>query len=663
MQIQGATRNRKTEHERCQTSLNIGSIRYEETYQKVYSSEDMNWRGHNTKLVAAVGSENPRHPLNRKINSYSRINTGGSERDKFRPAAKRKRKEPDAPTPLVYGVLMSLMAYTHVVLNNISSRKRPFVPVELGGQQFEALYDTGADVSCISEIEFRRIPIGERPTKAHPSYGTRFHGAAGGELNVVGMYEIPLRILGQTVTHPLYVIRNLKEKMIIGADLIKKYRLTYCPTRNEVFWPGGQRWALGQVFTHGSIHLDPFSVKNVKVQLRTEDRAIPEARTAIMVNLIHHEIPYLQGGPALIHADALGQATVRMTNCGPEPITLERNSNIGVIENIQHCEVTSISPAVLNAAAESAYAERRLAKISNAKEKLIKQTANLKGVPAEYHQKYLEILMRHHEAFSEDKHDIGRATILQHEIHLKNPNPVYVKQFKIADAHKDYLEDQVKEWLKMGIIEPTLSRYNSPMFLVNKKDGGYRVVQDFRALNAHSHVDKYSMKDVTECIGEIGRSHSTIFSTLDLTSGFWQMTLHPKSRPYTAFTVPGMGQFQWITSAMGLLGCLATFQRLVEAVMHGIQNVLVYIDDLILHAKTHEEHLTTLDNVLRRLVAHNLKCKLEKCVFGSKDVMYLGFHLTEEGIKPGKDKLRTVAEAKPPSNVKEVTVFGAVQLL
>jgi hypothetical protein len=100
-------------------------------------------------------------------------------------------------------------------------------------------------------------------------------------------------------------------------------------------------------------------------------------------------------------------------------------------------------------------------------------------------------------------------------------------------------------------------------------------VQDFRALNNQSYTDKYLMKDVSECIGEIGGSGSTIFSTIDLTAGFWQMILHPRAHPYTAFTVPGMGQFQWITSPMGLLGCPASFQRLMETVVNGLANVII----------------------------------------------------------------------------------------
>jgi hypothetical protein len=165
------------------------------------------------------------------------------------------------------------------------------------------------------------------------------------------------------------------------------------------------------------------------------------------------------------------------------------------------------------------------------------------------------------------------------------------------------------------------------------------------------------MKDVSECIGEIGQSGSTIFSTIDLTAGFWQMILHPRARPYTAFTVPGMGQFQWVTSPMGLLGCPASFQRLMETVVKNIENVIVYIDDLLVHSASHEQHITTLGKVLQRLVTHNIKINLQKCVFGSKEVSYLGFRLTEQGIIPGTDKLRAVKNAPPPSNVQEVHQF------
>ncbi len=179
-------------------------------------------------------------------------------------------------------------------------------------------------------------------------------------------------------------------------------------------------------------------------------------------------------------------------------------------------------------------------------------------------------------------------------------------------------------------------------------------MQDFRLLNQHSHIYKYSMKEISECIGDIGRANSSIFTTLDLTSGFWQMKLDPESQPLTAFTIPNRGQFHWITSPMGLLGCPTSFQRLMEQVLRGLSHILIYIDDVLIHTDTHEKHLEALEQVLLRLHQHHLKINLDKCLFGDQQVSYLGFTLTPEGIKPGKAKLKSIEQAKPPSDVKGI---------
>jgi hypothetical protein len=131
----------------------------------------------------------------------------------------------------------------------------------------------------------------------------------------------------------------------------------------------------------------------------------------------------------------------------------------------------------------------------------------------------------------------------------------------------------------------------------------------------------------------------------------------PQGMPLHSIHCWGMGQFQWVTSPMGLLGCPASFQHLMETVVNKIENIIVYIDDLLVHSASHEQHIATLGQVLQCLVQHNIKINLQKCVFGSKEVSYLGFLLTEEGIKPGTDKLKAVKNAPPPSNVHEVRQF------
>jgi hypothetical protein len=123
--------------------------------------------------------------------------------------------------------------------------------------------------------------------------------------------------------------------------------------------------------------------------------------------------------------------------------------------------------------------------------------------------------------------------------------------------------------------------------------------------------------------------------TLNLTSGFWQMLLQSDSIPKTAFILPGLGQCKWLMSPMGLLGCPASFQKLMEKLMDKIDNLIAYTDDLLIHSQTNKQHLAALDMVINRLSENHIKINLSKCFFGNIQVDYLGFMLTSNNIKPG----------------------------
>ena len=529
------------------------------------------------------------------------------------------------------------------------NNERPFLDGCIGNVTTNMLYDTGASITCISEKTFRRIPAEKRPQKMD-AHGPQFRSAGGHQLQVRGLYNLPIKLLGKSITHPVFVIKDLSEPAIIGIDLINRHGLTYSPRSQKFYWNDGSHWSLGVMRTSNKMNLKPRSTSAITVNVISENHTKP-AKDHPCLGVVHNqEIPGLGGGPALIKINAIGQTVIEINNNSDQEIQLERNTFLGFIENIEDFEIDRFQVEKLCVITEN--------KQVLTKEKRQYLLDNLKvNAPTEEKQKYVDLILKHHTVFSYGKNDLGRADILQHEIRLKTKEPIYVKQFRIPEAHAEHLIQQAKEWLKLGVIQPSRSTYNSPLFLVAKKDGGLRVVQDFRALNANSYIDKYSMKDIHECIAEIGRAGSHIFSTIDLTSGFWQMLLKPQSRAATSFTIPAFGQFERVTSPMGLLGCPASFQRLVELVTKGLENIIVYIDDLLVHSKSHTDHLRQLAELFVRLEKHGLKINLQKCTFGSKDVLYLGFRLTEDGIKPGTDKLKTIAQAKPPANIHEVRQF------
>jgi hypothetical protein len=90
----------------------------------------------------------------------------------------------------------------------------------------------------------------------------------------------------------------------------------------------------------------------------------------------------------------------------------------------------------------------------------------------------------------------------------------------------------------------------------------------------------------------------------------------------------------------------------MEQVLRGLNHILIYI-----HTDTHEKHLEAMEQVLLRLHQHHLKINLDKCLFGDRQVSYLGFTLTPEGIKPGEAKLKSIIQATPPDDVKGIRSF------
>ena len=540
-----------------------------------------------------------------------------------------------------------------------SPSMRPYARAVIHGESIACLFDTGADVSCINSKIYEKV---SPCNQLNAIEGLRPLKAAGGQmLKVHGVQKIELEIDGRKVKHPFLVIDDLNESMILGIDFITKQGLNYSPATREFTWEdGASTWQQGFCQSIKKETIPALSSRLIKVNLITTGGGKPSKGEVVNACAAAEGKPLLSGTQGVIaHQD--GVAMIMVQNCAPVDVKVKRGELIGRIENLTGCEMTEIRS--LTEAEQPKVGEGLIGSISvqptkpmEKDIKFIRENVNL-NVPEKFKKEYLSILYENHGVISRHKDDLGRSNTLQHEISLKSKEPVYVKQFRIPEAHRKQAEQQVVEWLKLGVVEPCRSKYNSPLFMVNKKDGGLRIVQDFRALNTQTMEDKYSMHDVSECVAQIGRAGSTIFTTIDLTSGFWQMVLHPDSRPYTAFTLPGKGQHQWTVAPMGLLGSPASFQRLVETALKGISNVIVYIDDLLIHTQDHQHHIQVLRNVFQRLGKHKLKINLKKCFFGSTNVAYLGFRLTPQGILPGSDKLKAVGQTAPPATVKEVRQF------
>ena len=206
------------------------------------------------------------------------------------------------------------------------------------------------------------------------------------------------------------------------------------------------------------------------------------------------------------------------------------------------------------------------------------------------------------------------------------------------------------------MIEPSNSPWASPVVLVQKKDGSLRYCIDYRKLNAVTRKDSYPLPRIDDSLDTL--KNAKYFTTLDLASGYWQIELTDDAKEKSAFcTTSGLYQFR--VMPFGLTNAPATFQRLMERVLAGLQwrICLVYIDDIIIFSATVDDHLQQLDEVFGRLKAAGLKLKPKKCHLFQQKVQYLGHIVSEEGIATDPEKTESIRKWHRPSNVTELRSF------
>ena len=258
-------------------------------------------------------------------------------------------------------------------------------------------------------------------------------------------------------------------------------------------------------------------------------------------------------------------------------------------------------------------------------------------------------------AIKDDK--LGQTPLTTFEINVpQNTRPIYTPPYRIPHSQQKVIDELVDSMLNDKIIEPSVSPWASPLILVRKKDGTYRPCVDYRKLNSCTTPDRFPIPNLTEILQKLGRAK--VFTTLDLKSGYYQMKLEPDSKKYTAFSTPS-GHFEYNVLPFGLKNGPAKFSRLMDIVLTGLlgTGALVYLDDIMVYSENVESHYVKLEQVFSRLRRANLKLKLEKCQFFRQSLVYLGYLVTTEGLKPDPAKVSTLENYPPPTSVEEARSF------
>ncbi|KAG6462773.1 hypothetical protein O3G_MSEX013458 [Manduca sexta] len=265
-----------------------------------------------------------------------------------------------------------------------------------------------------------------------------------------------------------------------------------------------------------------------------------------------------------------------------------------------------------------------------------------------------ELLQKYKTCFSHNMMDLGYTNIETMEIELTDDRPVVYRPYRLSYPERELVRCMVKEMLDADIICESNSAYASPVLLVKKKTGDRRLCVDYRTLNSRTKKQHFPLPLIDDQLDRL--AGNSLFISLDLASGYYQIPLEEGSQDKTAFVTPD-GQYQFKRMPFGLANAPSVFQRLMNKILSKIKYVLVYMDDVLIPAQTFEEGLERLDEVLNNLRDANLTLKLNKCFFFYKEIDFLGYEVSGTGIRPGSRKIFAVSNFPVPKNVHEVRRF------
>ncbi|KII62053.1 Retrovirus-related Pol polyprotein [Thelohanellus kitauei] len=254
-----------------------------------------------------------------------------------------------------------------------------------------------------------------------------------------------------------------------------------------------------------------------------------------------------------------------------------------------------------------------------------------------------DIISSFNDVFASSNDDFGFTTLIKHRIITQECTPCCSRPYRVPNHIQLDIQNQISTMLEKKIIRPSKSPWCAPVVVAKKKDGCNRLCVDFRKLNLVTKRDQYSLPLRDDIFDKLAKSK--YFTVLDLKAGYWQIGLDERDKEKTAFCPwPGGGLYEFNVLPFGLCNAPSTFQRLMDNIFRDVKCCIAYLDDLLIFSSSYDSHLEDIKLCLDKIGQAGLKLNRDKCKFSLEEINYLGFLISNKGITPCPENVRSILE-------------------
>lgn len=278
-------------------------------------------------------------------------------------------------------------------------------------------------------------------------------------------------------------------------------------------------------------------------------------------------------------------------------------------------------------------------------------------IPEHEWQKFLGAVSKFNGLFSEQLPKNHVSNLPAMSIPFNSPNQLPIAQRPYRDSPEDRRVKQefVADMLSRGIIKPSISPYAAPCIVVRAQGRKPRFCVDYRRLNAVTVPQSTPLPRIDDCLDRL--AGAKVFCTMDATNAYHQVAVRPEDQHKTAF-VTWDGSYEAATVMFGLRNAPSHFQAGIQGLFSDLHDhVIVYLDDILLFAKSHSQMLAVLLKVLQRFHEAKIILRWSKCQFFKQEVKILGYIVSSKGVKPDPEKTAAIDKMAAPTSVTELQRF------